>query len=128
MFYRSYEFLYGIIVVTAMTILYLAKEPSLQAFNTSTENGILKGSRNAGATSSLVAGGKCLVPKNGQEPLKQQFNLSEGGKLLSQERDSEGGVTAKKPVVLSDSEDGPSQAVAINGKGAKFTTTQVSHK
>ena len=126
MFYIGPTNFYMVVIMTAMPILYLAKEPSLQVFNTSTENGIPKGSRNAGATSSLVAGGKYLVPKNGQEPLKQQFNLSEGGKLLSQERDSEGGVTAKKPVVLS--EDGPSQAVAINGKGANFTTSQVSHE
>ena len=67
-----------------------------------------------------------MKPNNGQEPQKQVFKLSEGGKLVIQEltcNDSEGEVAAKKPVVLSDSEDGPSQAVAIDGKGAQNFTT-----
>jgi hypothetical protein len=113
-----------------MHTFFLAKEPSLQIFNTSVENG--KGSRNAGAASSLVAGGGCLVPKNGHEPVRLELKLSEGGMLLSQElarSDSEGEVTAKKPVALSDSEDGLSQMVAIKSKRAQnVTIVQASHQ
>ena len=54
--------------------------------------------------------------------LAPKFNMTEGGRPLSSwdsehsPEDSEGEITARKPVTMS--EDGPSQAVAIDGKGA----------
>ena len=51
--------------------------------------------------------------------------MTEGGRPLSQDseltpKDDEGDIPAKKPVALS--EDGPSQAIAINGKGTQKYT------
>ena len=77
------------------------------------------------AVAELVTKGENVGPDKRHKPLKQ-FNISDNGKPLSQElyrNDS-----AKKPVTLSDNEDGPSQAVAINNvSGAQnFTNVRIS--
>ena len=92
----------------------------MQAFSSSAENE--KQSTNSMGVSSLVLEGNSMEAYNISKPPIQDVKLSEGGRPVSQDsevtsNDSEGKVPPKKPVVQSDNKDGPTQAVAINGKG-----------
>ena len=64
-----------------------------------------------------------MTPDDRHELASNQINMTEGGRPLSQDSElspkaSEGEVSAKKPAIAL-SEDGPSHAVAIDGKGAQ---------
>jgi hypothetical protein len=55
--------------------------------------------------------------------------MTEGGRPVSQDSEltppknsQEGEVPPKNPVILSDNDDGPAQAVAIKGKGGQKLT------
>ena len=85
--------------------------------------------RYKGAAAESIIKGENVEPDRHESP-KQ--NLTEGGKPLSQEltcNDSEGEVTTKNPVVLSD-DDGPSQTVAINNANGvqNFTNVRISQQ
>lgn len=63
--------------------------------------------------------GDSAKPENRHETALSQ-NVTEVGRPVSQDseltpKDSEGEVPPKMPVIVSDNEDGPAQAVAIKG-------------